>query len=60
MLNILIWVGVLIASILIIVWISSRANGIGFFQYFKLYGGELAILFIIFVVMIVSIVGGSK
>jgi len=58
--DVIIWIVVLIASILTIVWVSSRANGIGFFRYLKLYGIELMILTIVSIVMIVLMIGGSK
>ena len=60
LLNILLWVGVLIISVLLMIWVSSKANGISMSQYFKLYGVELLIMLVVSIIIIVSMVGGNK
>ena len=60
MLNILFWIGVLVVGTLLMIWISSKTNGISMSQYFKLYGVELLIMLVVSIIIIVSIVGGNK
>ena len=56
MINVLLWTGGIIVAMLIIVWISARANRMRVVDYFRLYGGELLILLMVSTVMIVPMV----